>query len=109
MAKPKVSTIVLILLLLASNVFWFYKLIDQGVTQMYSDSSVEYAESNYSQLVVLSNLNIVGKSAAEVMLLLPKDIKGLDPFIKGGCLYYSQVCIRLNSNNIVEGFGGNAL
>ena len=109
MKKPRASTIVLILLLLATNAFWLYGAIDQGVTLMYTESSYQYAQSNYEQLLTLSDKNLIGKSANEVMTLIPTANNGLEPHFKEGCLYYDQICLRLGPGNIIEGYGKNAL
>jgi len=109
MMKPKLSTMVLVLLLIASNAFWFYGAIDQGVTLMYTESSFQYAQSNYEQLLALTDENLIGRSANEVITLIPVDNNGLEPFLKEGCLYYDQICLRLGPSNIIEGYGKNVL
>ena len=76
---------------------------------MYTESSLDSAQSEYKQIVVLANSNLVGLSASEAMKRIEKDINGLEPFLKEGCLHYGQICLRLNSENIIVGFGENAL
>lgn len=101
--------IFLVVLLLGTNGFWVFVLIDDAVTCAYSDSSFELTEKMYRQSVVLANLELIGKTANEAVEIIGKDVYGLEPFIKEGCVYAGQVCVRLNENNIVEGIGENAL
>ena len=109
MKRPRLTTIILALLLIGSNLFWIYGIVDQGVTLTYTESSFESAQSSYEQLLILANKNPVGLSAEEAMAKVGKDIRGLDPFIKEGCLYFGQVCLRLDSKGVIEGYGKNAL
>lgn len=109
MTKPWMPTIVLSVLLIGSNLFWLYGAIDQSVSLKYSEMSFESAQSNYEQILVLANKSLIGLSAIEAIELVGKDIHGLDPFIKEKCLIFGQICLRLNTENIIEGFGEKAL
>ena len=59
----------------------------------------------YNQTIILANLDLKGKTAEHAILLIGKDVYGLAPFFKDGCVYAGQVCVQLNENNIVTGFG----
>lgn len=97
------------MLLIGTNGFWIFALVDDAVTCMYSDASFDLTEKMYRQSVILANLELKGKSANEAVNLIGKDVYGLDPFIKDGCVYAGQVCVRINENNFVVGIGETAL
>ena len=92
----------LVILLLSSNTFWIYALIDDAVTCMYSDASYDMTNQMYRQLLALSNLNLGGLSLEEAKSKIGKDIHGLDPFEKEGCLYVGQICLQIGKDNTVE-------
>ena len=99
--KSKSWIVLLLITLLASNLFWFFQLLDAGVTATYQDASYEAMRKDFQQLLILSNRNVIGKSAEEIVRLIGKDVYGSEPFVKDGCLVVSQMCLRLDSNNHV--------
>ena len=56
----------------------------------------------YRQSLALSNLNLVGLSLEEAKGKIGKDIHGLDPFEKEGCLYVGQICLQIGKDNTIE-------
>lgn len=105
--KIKLTTVFLVLALFATNTFWAYRVFDLGVTLTYMEASFDHIRNQYEQMVVLSNLQLVGLSAEEAKERIGKDIRGLDPFVKEGCLWVGQVCLRLQ-DNVVVGIGSEA-
>ena len=97
----------LILLLLASNGFWIYRLVDDAVTKMYTDASYDMANQMYRQSIVLSNLNLIGLDVDQAKEKIGKDIHGLDSFEKDGCLYVGQICLQISSNRTIEVIRGS--
>lgn len=92
----------LTLLLLSSNAFWVYTFIDNAVTRMYSDASLDISNQMYRQTLVLSNLNLIGTSLEEAKTKIGKDIHGFEPFEKEGCLYVGQICLQISKENTIE-------
>ncbi len=82
-----------------------YSTIDCGITQTYHDASEELSTKMLQQSVVIANMNVIGKPLSEVQKLLPKDVDGLEPFIKEneGCFYAGQVCIKYDQKKKVVG------
>ena len=99
--KSKSWIVLLLISLLASNLFWFFQLLDAGLTATYQNASYETMQKDFQQLLILSNKSVVGQSAEDVVRLIGKDVYGSEPFIKDGCLVVSQLCLRLDSNNQV--------
>ena len=99
----------LITLLLGTNAFWVLSVIDDAVTCSYSDASFDTTLKMYNQTIILANLDLKGKTAEQAISLIGKDVYGLAPFIKDGCVNAGMVCVQLNENNIVTGFGDTAL
>ena len=92
----------LVTLLLGSNAFWMYALVDDAVTCMYSDASYDMTDQMYRQSLALSNLNLVGLSINEAKGKIGKDIHGFEPFEKEGCLYVGQICLQVSENRTIE-------
>jgi len=69
----------------------------------YQDSSYELVQKQYEQTKILANMQIIGLGADQVMSKIGKDVYGLEPFEKEGCVVAGQVCIRLDSDRVVTG------
>jgi hypothetical protein len=63
----------------------------------------------YEQTLRLANLELIGLGADEALAKIGKDVYGLDPFEKEGCIYAGNVCVRLNEGRKVDGIGVNGL
>lgn len=107
--KPKCWIITLAIVLVLGNAFWLYQTIDNGITMTYQGSSFELTKKMYEQTILLANMQIIGLGADEVMTKIGKDVYGLEPFEKEGCIIAGQVCIRLDENRVVTGIEGNGL
>ncbi len=94
--------------MIGSNAYWFIVVLDQGITQTYMESSLEQAQKQYEQSVILSNLELNGLSSEEALERIGKDVYGLEPFVKEGCIWAGQVCLGLE-NNRVTGINYDAL
>ena len=106
--KTKLTVIFLILTLVGTNAYWMYAVLDQGVTLTYTEASFETAQKQFEQTVILSNLQLIGLSTEEAIEKIGKDVYGLDPFVKEGCIWAGQVCLLLE-NNKVSKIGHGAL
>ncbi|MFO6423617.1 hypothetical protein [Motilimonas sp. KMU-193] len=95
----KVICIGLFVLLLASNAFWFFAAIDQGISFTYLEASYETLERAHQQLIQLSNLNLIGLTADEAKHLIGHDVYNSEPYIKEGCLQAGQICMKLDGAN----------
>ena len=94
-------------LLVATNLFWLYQVIDGGVTQTYRDAQAELNETMYREAVRLANLDLIGLPADEALTRIGTDLKGFEPFEKAEdpCIYVGQVCVRLDEDRVVVGIG----
>lgn len=95
----KLICIVLFVLLFASNVFWFFAALDQGISFTYLEASYETLARSHQQLTHLANLNLIGLSADEAQHLIGQDVYNSDLHIKEGCLWAGQVCMKLDEAN----------
>jgi|TARA_R110002012_G_C11222206_1_gene562822 hypothetical protein len=92
----------LALLLIGSNLFWFFSIVDDAVSCAYSDASFDLLNQMYEQSLVLSNLNLVGLPVNEAKVLIGRDIHGFEPYIKEGCLYVGQICLEIGKDQTIE-------
>lgn len=101
----KIAIGILAILLILTNSFWVYNILDDAVTCMYSDSSFELTQKMYEQTTMIANLNVIGKHADEVLAQLTPDVYGLEPFEKEGCIIAGQVCLELNESRVITAVG----
>ena len=107
------KTVALLALLVASNLFWLYNSIDQGISHTYLEASFNSANQALSDLFVLSNPLFRGKSTAEIRELARGKIdddlvfdkpsggdNGEDLLVVGGLVFY------LDSTGHVERLAG---
>ncbi len=97
----KLIITILLLALIGTNAFWAYVVIDQGVTQSYTQANSDLVQKQYEQTLVLANLQLIGLSSKEAIKRIGKDVYGLNPFIKEGCIVAGQVCIKLKDDKVV--------
>ena len=98
--KTKLTIIFLVLGLVGTNAYWMFVVLDQGITQTYTEASFETAQKQYEQTVVLSNLQLIGLSSEKAIEKIGKDVYGLDPFEKEGCIWAGEVCLQLEGNKV---------
>lgn len=94
--------ILLVVLLVVSNGFWIFRFIDIAITETYTKATHELTDQMYNQLLVISNLNLVGVDVNEAKVKIGKDIHGLDLFEKEGCLFAGQICLQIGDNRTIE-------
>ena len=63
-------------------------------------SSMEMSQKQFEQAAILANLELKGLSPTEAIERIGKDVYGLDPFIKEGCVWAGQVCLAIENNRI---------
>lgn len=103
--SAKYWIVALVGLLLLTNAFWFYAIVDQGISYTYLEASYDSASNSLAETRRLANLNLIGRGADEVKTLVGESLSGFEPFEKEGCLYVGQVCLRLDDDRVVVGFG----
>ncbi len=94
--------------LVGSNLYWIYTIFDQGVTQMYTEMSLDSTIKQLEQTTVLANLNLKGLTKDQALEKIGKDVYGFDPFVKEGCIWAGQICVALNNNHVI-GIGNDTL
>ncbi len=88
------------LALIGSNILWMYRVFDTGVTMTYMEAGIDLERGQRDQLVVLSNLDLIGLSKDEAMQKIGTDINGEALFFKEGCIWASQVCIEIEEGRV---------
>lgn len=103
MGKPKLAIVVLIAALIASNLYWFFRMIDHGyhITDMQTtfDNCVTATDQVFSLVPILAS----GEYSREDIV---KAAKGDDPemfvFEKEGYLWIGRIGIRFSAEGRVE-------
>lgn len=92
-------------MLVASNAYWLYALLDSGISYTYLEASHEMSEKMLTQTTRLANMGLLGLPAVTAIKRIGLDAYGLEPFEKEGCIYASHVCVRLNEDRVVVAIG----
>jgi hypothetical protein len=96
--KMKTTIAILVVLLLASNVFWLYQVLDTGVTLSYRDQQTYELEETRKQL--MATLPEVAKYAtkAEIIAAASKHTDQ-EVFEKEGCTWVGWMGFKFDKNN----------
>ena len=98
-SKWKIFSFILILLLIITNFYWFYSLLDQGATLKYSDQVKYEKTKTVNQLIEIFPFINLGMNKSEVI----SSIKLIDStsyyFEKDGKLYFNFLALTFDSNN----------
>jgi len=94
--------IVLAVLLVGSNLYWFYRMMDIGISNTYREASFDTLRNSYDAAIGLANLNLIGMSADEAIETVFEAEVSEAAFEKSdGCLYVSEVCLQLDESRTV--------
>jgi len=107
--KCRYWIILLVIALVSSNAYWMMTTLDSGITLTYQESSLELTQKMHEQTLRLANLELIGLGADEALEKIGKDVYGLQPFEKEGCINAGNICVRLDENRKVVGIGGDGL
>ena len=94
----KTTIVILSILLLASNAFWLYQLIDSGVTLSYRDQQTYELEETRKQL--MATLPVAAKKATkkEIVTAASK-FTDQEAFEKDGCTWVGWLGFKFDENN----------
>ena len=100
--RRKAPIIVLAVLLVGSNLYWLYQMVDIGISNTYREASFDTLRSSYDAAIGLVNLNLVGLSADEALAKISAAEVSSAVFEKSdGCIYVSEVCVQLDKSRTV--------
>ncbi|MBU1364610.1 MAG: hypothetical protein KKE51_12410 [Gammaproteobacteria bacterium] len=108
MKRTTVSISLLVLALLATNVWWAYRLLDAGVSYTYQGVSLEENQQALSQaLAIIKVLGANKASREQVVEAAQKAWPSTEPFEKDGYLWVGRLGLRFNeTGNLVEAVSG---
>ena len=99
------KTTALMITLILSHIAWFgawlYRSLDMGVTIAYQQDRIDTTASSLQQALSLAQHNLIGKSAEDAKREIPRDLHDAEPYVKEGCLYYGQICLELNQDQVI--------
>ncbi|WP_347900692.1 hypothetical protein [Pseudomonas purpurea] len=76
----------LVALLVISNLFWLYVVVDTAVTRSYADQEMDVLKKANAQAVGMLKTVLEGKTKSQVELAAMK-FSELEPYEKEGCLW----------------------
>jgi hypothetical protein len=98
MKRTTVIISALTLALLASNGYWTYRFIDQGVTLAYQDSEYNEAQQALSQARAIIKVQATrNASRAEIIEAAQKAWSAGEPFEKEGYLWVGRLGLKFDS------------
>jgi hypothetical protein len=89
---------------LATNAWWLYNAIDAGITATYRDQTAQECEAQASQLEVIANHYVAGKSLSEVQPFLLSTAAASDIFPKPEerLIVVGTLALRISPDNTVK-------
>ena len=100
MTNPNIYIILGILLVL-SNGWWLYQLLDQGVTQSYRDQQVYELEETRKQLMNMMP-SIAEDLTKEKVVDIASQYSNTDKFEKDGCIWVGWIGLKFNRTGKLE-------
>jgi hypothetical protein len=99
----KIATIVAVALLLLSNAFWLYQLLDAAVGRMYADH-LRYEESHRCKaLTKVSTSHVRGMSIEAATKLMKEIDPTSEPFVKDGALNSTWISFAIGPDGKMSG------
>ena len=97
----KITVIFLSLLLLASNAFWLYQVIDTGVTLSYKNQQIHELEETRKQLMATFPEVAKNVTKAEIVAAASK-YTDEEAFEKEGCTWIGWLGFKFDENNTLK-------
>mgnify|MGYP001334761417 CR=1 FL=1 len=88
----------LVLLLVASNAFWVFQMMDEGVTVFYRDKQIYELEKTQTQLMVMIPALTQGMKKKDILERV-KPLVEEAPFDKEGCTWLGWTGLKFTHNN----------
>jgi hypothetical protein len=104
MKKSTVAIVLLIAVLVVSNAWWAYQVLDAGVTYTYQSASLEESQQALSQAVAIINAIGSGDASRErIVAAANKSWSAGEPFEKDGYLWVGRLGLRFSdTGRLVE-------
>ena len=102
MKKSTILIIILVLLFVSSNIFWFFTFIDMGVTQKSQGQLIYELENSKKQAVGILKESLQEKHKNEIKLIAEK-YTDMDSFEKGDCIWIGWYGFKFSQSGDLEG------
>jgi hypothetical protein len=97
MKHPKLIITILSISLVASNLWWLYHAIDNGVTNAYMDDSMQQTSRTLKETIAILPL-VANGSSKESIIKAASDASQLDPFEKDGYVWVGFLGLKFNES-----------
>ena len=94
----KIAIVILSVLLLASNAFWLYQVIDTGITLSYRDQQTYELEETRKQLMVIFP-EVAKHATKEEIIAAASKHTDLEVFEKEGCTWVGWLGFKFDESN----------
>ncbi|WP_152560450.1 hypothetical protein [Arenimonas donghaensis] len=103
MSKSKVVIVLLAVLLLASNLWWAFRMLDAGVTHTYMGVSLEDNQVALAQVIAVANEASRVEATRESIVAAASQVEtDIDPFEKDGYLWVGRIGLRFSDNGRLQ-------
>ncbi len=99
----KTIVVTLIALLFGSNLWWFYKIIDQAVTRSYREQVLYQAANRANALTKIANETLRGKSKADAEAMIRRLFPDETPYEKEGALHTNWLSLNISVDGRIIG------
>jgi hypothetical protein len=99
----KWSTVMLLIIVAASNGWWLYREINAAVTEKYRQQ-IEYEQTrSIAALLAIAGEQLKGKSSDELLILLDRALPNSKPFEKDGAININFLAFPLAADGTIAG------
>ncbi len=99
----KWTAVIMSVLLVASNGWWFYQTFDEAVTELYREQNRIEAERTISGLKAITNELVRGMPEADFRELLVQALPDEEPFDKEGRINVPFLSFPVSEDGVVTG------
>ncbi len=89
---------ILVVVLVVSNGFWIYQLIDVGVTMSYRNKELDDNAKTRDQLLAVLPQLAAGRSKQEIIRIV-SEYTSLESFEKDGCVWIGWIGLKFSQND----------
>ena len=103
MAKSTLGIVLLAVLLLFSNIWWAFQMLDAGITHTYMGASLEDNQTALSQVIdVAKEASQAGSSRDSIVAAAAQSQTRTDPFEKDGYLWVGKIGLKFQKDGRLQ-------
>lgn len=94
----KIAVFILGILLVGTNAFWLYHVVDSSVTDFYRDDTIRSMQRTQDQLMAVIP-ELAGSQDRQKVVGIFQSATDEEPFEKAGCVWVGSVGLKFDAEN----------